>query len=133
MTYGIAYLASLLTMVGLDFVWLRSTSDALYRRDLGPLLAQDPKLAIAALFYILYAAGIVIFAVRPALDSADWRPAAFFGALFGFFAYATYDLTNFATMKVWSLRVTLLDIGWGALVTAATASVSALAAMKFRS
>jgi len=133
MTYGIAYLASLLTMVGLDFVWLRSTSDALYRRDLGPLLAQDPKLAIAALFYILYAAGIVIFAVRPALASADWRTAAFYGALFGFFAYATYDLTNFATMKVWSLRVTLLDIGWGALVTATTASVSALAAMKFRS
>ena len=132
MTYGIAYLASLLTMVGLDFVWLRSTSDALYRRDLGPLLAQDPKLAIAALFYILYAAGIVIFAVRPALDSADWRTAAFYGALFGLFAYATYDLTNFATMKVWSVRVTLLDIGWGMLVTAATASVSALAAMKFR-
>jgi len=132
MTYGIAYLASLLTMVGLDFVWLRSTSDALYRRDLGPLLAQDPNLAIAALFYILYAAGIVIFAVRPALDSVDWRTATFYGALFGFFAYATYDLTNFATMKVWSLRITLLDIGWGALVTAATASVSALAAMKSR-
>ena len=132
MTYGIAYLASLLTMAGLDFVWLRSTSDALYRRDLGSVLAQDPKLGIAVLFYVLYTAGIVIFGVRPALASSDWRMAALYGALFGLFCYATYDLTNHATLKVWSLRITLLDIGWGMLVTAASASAGALAAIKFR-
>jgi uncharacterized membrane protein len=66
------------------------------------------------------------------LTVSDWRAAALTGALFGLFAYATYDLTNFATLKVWSLRVTVLDIGWGALVTAAAASAGALAAIKLR-
>ena len=132
MTYAIAYLACLLAMAGLDFLWLTNTSDALYRRDLGPLLADDPKLGVAAVFYLAYAVGVVIFAVRPALASSDWRSAALYGALFGFFAYATYDLTNFSTLKVWSLRVTLLDIGWGMLLTAIAASVGALAALKFR-
>ena len=63
---------------------------------------------------------------------SDWRVAALYGALFGFFAYATYDLTNFATMKVWTLRVSLADIAWGAFLTAATASIAALAVLKFR-
>ena len=132
MTYAIAYLAALLAMAGLDYVWLTTMSAALYRRDLGPLLADDPKLGVAAVFYLAYAVGVVIFAVRPALASGDWRSAALYGALFGFFAYATYDLTNFSTLKVWSLRVTLLDIGWGIVLTAVAASVGALAALKFR-
>ena len=132
MTYPIAYLAGLLAMAGIDFLWLTNTSAALYRRDLGPLLAEDPRMSVAVIFYLVYAAGVVIFAVRPALAAADWRAAALYGALFGFFAYATYDLTNFATMKVWTLRVTLLDIGWGMLLTAAAAGAGALAALKFR-
>jgi uncharacterized membrane protein len=99
MTYAIAYLAALLAMAGLDFLWLTNMSAALYRRDLGPLLADDPKLGVAAVFYLAYAVGVVIFAVRPALASSDWRSAALYGALFGFFAYATYDLTNFSTLK----------------------------------
>jgi uncharacterized membrane protein len=132
MAYVIAYLASLLTMAGLDFLWLTNTSAALYRRDLGPLLADAPRMSVAVIFYLTYAVGIVIFAVRPALASADWRMAAFYGALFGFFAYATYDLTNFATMKVWSLRVTVLDIGWGMIVTATAASAGAFAALKLK-
>jgi uncharacterized membrane protein len=119
-------------MAALDFLWLSNTSAALYRRDLGVLLAEDPRMGVAVVFYLLYAAGIAIFAVRPALETADWRTAALYGALFGFFAYATYDLTNFATMKVWTLRVTLLDIGWGSFLTAVAASVGALAALKLR-
>jgi len=130
MTYPIAYLASLLTMAGLDYVWLTNTSASLYRHDLGALLADDPKMGVAVIFYLVYAAGIVIFAVRPALASSDWRMATLYGALFGLFAYATYDLTNFATLKVWTLRVTVLDIGWGAVVTAAAASAGALAALR---
>jgi len=132
MTYAIAYLATLLAMAGLDFLWLTKMSATLYRRDLGPILAEDPKLGVAVVFYLAYAAGIVIFAVRPALASSDWRSAALFGALFGFFAYATYDLTNFSTLKVWSLQVTLLDIGWGMVLTAVAASIGALAALRFR-
>ena len=132
MTYPIAYLASLLVMAGLDFLWLTNMSAALYRRDLGPLLAEDPRMGVAVIFYLAYAAGIVIFAVRPALAAADWRVAALYGALFGFFAYATYDLTNFATMKVWTLRVTVLDIAWGAVLTAAAAGTAAMVTLKFR-
>jgi len=132
MTYLIGYLVSLLAMAGLDFLWLTNMSAALYRRDLGPLLAEDPRMGVAVIFYLAYAAGVVIFGVRPALDAGDWRVAALYGALFGFFAYATYDLTNFATMKVWTLRVTLLDIGWGIFLTATAASVAAWAALKFR-
>jgi uncharacterized membrane protein len=132
MTYAIAYLVSLLVMAGLDFLWLTNTSAILYRRDLGPLLAEDPRMGVAVIFYLAYAAGIVIFAVRPALASGDWRAALLYGALFGLFAYATYDLTNFATMKVWSLRVTLLDMGWGMFLTAAAASAGAFAALRLK-
>ena len=132
MAYAIAYVVSLLAMAGLDFLWLTNMSAILYRRDLGPLLAEDPRMGAAAIFYLAYAAGMVIFAVRPALVAADWRLAMLYGALFGFFAYATYDLTNFATLKVWSLRVTMLDIGWGMAVTAAAASAGAIAALRLR-
>ena len=132
MTYLVGYVTTLLVMAGLDFLWLTNMSTILYRRDLGPLLAEDPRMGAAVIFYLAYAAGIVIFAVRPALSAADWRVAALYGALFGFFAYATYDLTNFATMKVWTLRVTVVDIGWGMFLTAAAASVAALAALKLR-
>ena len=131
MAYPIAYLVCLVVMGVLDFLWLSNTSEALYRRDLGPLLADNPNMTVAVIFYLLFAVGIVIFAVRPALTSGDWRIAALYGALFGFFTYATYDLTNFATMKVWTLRLTLLDMAWGSLLTAIVASVASLAALRF--
>jgi len=130
MPYLIAYIACVLVMGGLDFLWLINTSGALYQRDLGPLLAVNPNMTVAAIFYLTYIVGVLIFAVRPALAAGDWKTAALYGALFGFFTYATYDLTNYATMKVWTLRVTLLDIGWGTLLTAATASAGAVAALK---
>ncbi len=132
MIYAIAYLACLVVMGALDYLWLSNTSGPLYHRDLGPLLAENPNMTVAVIFYLGYAAGIVFFAVRPALTAGDWRAAILNGALFGLFAYATYDLTNFATMKVWTLRVTLLDIAWGMLLTAAAASAGTIAAMRVR-
>jgi uncharacterized membrane protein len=132
MAYGIAYIACLIVMGVLDFFWLTTMSPAVYRPDLGAVLADDPKMAAAVIFYLTYVAGILIFAVRPALADGEWRTAALYGALFGFFAYATYDLTNFATLKVWTLRVTLLDMAWGTFLTGATAAAGALAALKFK-
>jgi len=132
MAYIIAYIACLVVMGGLDFFWLTTMSPTLYRRDLGILLADDPNMTVAVIFYLTYMVGILIFAVRPALTSGDWRTAALYGALFGFFAYATYDLTNFATLKMWTLRVTVLDMAWGTFLTAVTAAAGALAALKFR-
>jgi uncharacterized membrane protein len=132
MAYLIAYLVCILVMGGLDFLWLSNTSDALYHRDLGPLLADNPNMTVAVIFYLVFIVGILIFAVRPALASGDWRTAALYGALFGFFTYATYDLTNYATMKVWTLRVTLLDIAWGTVLTGTVASAASMVALKFR-
>lgn len=132
MAYLIAYLVCILVMGGLDFLWLSNTSDALYHRDLGPLLADNPNMTVAVIFYLVFIVGILIFAVRPALASGDWRTAALHGALFGFFTYATYDLTNYATMKVWTLRVTLLDIAWGTFLTGTVASAASIVALKFR-
>lgn len=131
MAYVIAYFACVLVMGGLDFLWLSNTSGALYHRDLGPLLAEDPNMTVAVVFYLTYIVGVLIFAVRPALNTGDWKTAALYGALFGFFTYATYDLTNFATMKVWTLRVTLFDIAWGTVLTGIAASAGAVAALKF--
>jgi uncharacterized membrane protein len=132
MAYLIAYVVCILVMGGLDFFWLSNTSGPLYHRDLSPLLADNPNMTVAVIFYLLFVVGILIFAVRPALANGDWRTAALFGALFGFFAYATYDLTNFATMKVWTLRVTLLDIAWGTFLTGTAAAAASFVALKFR-
>ena len=132
MSYLIAYLVCIVVMGGLDYLWLSNTSGPLYHRDLATLLAENPNMTVAVIFYLVFVVGILIFAVRPALASGDWRTAALYGALFGFFAYATYDLTNFATMKVWTLRVTLLDIAWGTFLTGTVASAASLAALKFR-
>ncbi|HSS15073.1 MAG TPA: DUF2177 family protein [Rhizomicrobium sp.] len=132
MAYLIAYVVCILVIGGLDFLWLSNTSGPLYHRDLAPLLADNPNMIVAVIFYLLFVVGILIFAVRPALANGDWRTAMLFGALFGFFAYATYDLTNFATMKVWTLRVTLLDIAWGTFLTGAAAAAASLAALRSR-
>ena len=82
-------------------------------------------------FYLLYLVGVMIFAVRPALAGGDWRQATLFGALFGFFCYATYDLTNLATLKDFTLQATLMDLAWGAVITAVAATAGAIAALKF--
>src|SRR5882757_2011268 len=124
MAYLIAYLVCIVVMGGLDFLWLSNTSASIYHRDLGPLLADNPNMTVAVIFYLVFIVGILIFAVRPALASGDWQAAALYGALFGFFAYATYDLTNFATLKVWTLRVTLLDIAWGSFLTGTVAGTA---------
>lgn len=108
----------------LDAVWLNSMYTRLYQPEIGELLGPL-RWAPALTFYLLYIIGIQVFAIAPALASGKWVTAMVHGALFGFFCYATYDLTNHATMKIWSLKVTILDIIWG---TVATGTAAALAA-----
>ncbi len=129
--YIAAYLAAAIVMAGLDYVWLTTMMGPLYQRVLGPIMAPEPNMLAAVAFYLVYLVGIVWFAVRPALESGDWKTATLNGALFGLFAYATYDLTNMATLKVWSLQLTLVDMAWGAALTATAASAGALAALHF--
>ena len=109
----------------LDAVWLTKVGPKLYRPEIGELLMDGWRPAPALIFYALYMLGIQIFAVAPALEAGRWQAAALYGALFGFFCYMTYDLTNHATMKTWSLKVTLADIAWGTAATGIAAGAAA--------
>jgi len=100
----------------LDAVWLKSMSK-FYRIHLGHLMADKPHLGYAVAFYVLYIAGILFFALTPALDGGTWLTALGYGAALGTFAYATYDLTNAATLKDWPLPIVVADILWGAVLT----------------
>lgn len=121
MSHVVAYVVSLVVFVGVDFVWLSTMGVALYRATLGDLLAPTVRLPPAIVFYLAYPIGIVVFAVAPALAADSWLRGAALGALFGAIAYATYDLTNFATLRHWSLQITVLDIAYGAVASAAAA------------
>lgn len=125
----IAYVTALAVMAGLDFCWLSLAGEPVYRSALGAIMSEQPNWTAAAAFYLLYGVGVVLFAVRPGLSSGDWRTALLWGALFGFFAYATYDLTNLATLKIWSLKVSLIDMAWGAVLSGASAATGTWAAM----
>ncbi len=127
-TYAVAYVATLVVLAAVDFVWLATMGQAVYRPRLGALLLERPVLWAAVLFYLVYALGVVVFAVAPALSANAWLRAAGMGALFGMFAYATYDLTNLATLRSWSVLVTVLDIGWGAVLTSLGATAGYFAA-----
>lgn len=113
----IAYLTTGLVFLAIDAVWLTLTANALYRPHLGPILREGFALAPAAAFYFIYVGGMVFFAVRPGLLAGSPMTALIQGAALGFVAYATYDLTNQATLKVWSTTVTLADLAWGTFVT----------------
>jgi uncharacterized membrane protein len=124
--YVTAYLATGIAFLAIDAVWLTTMADLLYRPLLGEMLAESFNLTPAVLFYVIYIAGIVIFAVRPALESGKWTTGALFGALFGFCAYATYDLTNHATLRGWPATITIADLIWGTVLTSSSATVGFL-------
>jgi uncharacterized membrane protein len=121
--YVIAYFATLVVFVAIDSVWLTSMANVLYRPILKDILVTEFRLAPAIFFYLLYPLGLLIFAVSPALRSGNWNDALIYGALFGFFAYATYDLTNQATLKNWETKLTLIDLAWGSFVSGASATL----------
>ncbi len=118
----IAYPLTALVFLVLDALWLTTMADRLYRPALGRLMLERFDIAPAIAFYVLYVAGVVLFAVAPGLAHGRWSSALGLGALLGLFAYATYDLTNQATLRDWPWRVTLVDLCWGTFVTAAAAA-----------
>ena len=120
-----AYIATALIFGALDAIWLTKVGPKLYRPEIGELLMDGWRPAPALIFYVLYILGIQIFAVQPALAAGRWQVAAQYGALFGFFCYMTYDLTNQATMRAWSTKVTLMDIAWGTVATGIAAGAGA--------
>ncbi|HUN97231.1 MAG TPA: DUF2177 family protein [Bradyrhizobium sp.] len=127
MTYLIGYIAALLSFGVVDALWLRSMGPILYQPTLGDILLTEVRLIPAVAFYLLYPIGLVMFAVLPAVKSNSIVSAATSGLVFGAIAYATYDLTNFATLRNWTLQLTVLDIIYGAAVSGLAASAGTLA------
>jgi uncharacterized membrane protein len=132
MRFVVAYLATAVVFLGFDALWLSQIALGMYRRELGSLLLDQPNLAVAGLFYLLFVAGIVVLVVFPAANGAGWVNALWMGAVLGLVAYGTYDITNLSTLRNWSLTVTLVDLAWGALLTALSAAAGTLALTWFR-
>ncbi len=116
----IAYVATAVVFFAIDFVWL-TRAVGFYRGEIGNLLLDEPKLGYAAGFYLLYVVGVVVLVVMPAVTAGSWVQALLMGALLGLVAYGTYDMTNMATLKGYTLRVALVDMGWGTFLTAVSA------------
>lgn len=129
MKFVAAYFAAFATFLALDFAWLSLMVERLYRPALGDLLAARPNLPAAVIFYLVYIAGMIFLAVAPAVREGGIARAAVNGLVFGAVAYATYDLTNQATLRAWSMKVSVVDISWGAIASAA-ACVAGYAAFK---
>jgi uncharacterized membrane protein len=131
MAYSIAYVSTALVFLGFDAVWLTLGAQRLYRPLIGDILLERFNLLPALLFYVVYVAGIVVFAVSPAFNTGRWTTATLRGAFLGFVAYATYDLTNQATLRNWHVVVTVADLCWGTTLTAFAGTAGYLIARAF--
>jgi len=123
----VGYMVALVALAIVDALWLGFVSREFYKARLGQLLLDQPVWSIAILFYLIHAAGISVFPVPMALNGGSWTSAALYGALFGFFAYSAYDITNLATLRGWSMAISLVDLAWGTVATAIASTASFLA------
>lgn len=110
----------------IDLIWLGIIAKDLYSRHLGYIMRTPPNWIAAIGFYIIFILGLMFFALYPALDKEAIRYAFLYGAFFGFVAYATYDLTNLATLKDWPILITVIDLTWGTVLGGMTTSLSFL-------
>ena len=118
------YLSFLVALIAIDLVWLLGIAKNFYRDQMGDLMASEPKLLAGLAFYLLYALGVCIFVIGPALAKQSWIYALQYGALFGLFCYMTYDLTNLAVVRNFPAQLAFIDIAWGSLVTSLCASLA---------
>ena len=119
MRWGLAYAAALLALGVLDGVWLGFVERDFYRQEIGAQMVEQVRKIPAVAFYLLYPVGLLALVLHPM--PADWKGAMARGALVGVVAYATYDLTNLATLKQWSWRLAAVDVAWGTFISACTA------------
>jgi len=124
----VSYAAMAVLFPALDFVWFAVVAHGAYQAEIGGLLNPALHLAPAIGFYALYASGVLVFVVRPALDRDDWRGTALVAAFFGLVAYGTFDLTCLALIKGFTVTAAAIDMAWGAFATATAASAARLAA-----
>jgi uncharacterized membrane protein len=125
------YAITLPLFFAIDMVWLGVISKNFYREQIGFLMKANINWPAAILFYVLFIAGVVVFVVTPALEKQSWVHALLMGALFGLVTYATYDLTNLATMKDWPLTITIVDLLWGMTLSGSVSTLAYLIAKKF--
>ena len=118
----LAFAATATVMVALDLLWLGLIARPLYQQGIGHLMAERPIVPVAALFYAVYTLGLVVFAVAPQTAETRWAVVLGSAALFGFVAYATYDLTNLATLKGWPVGLTVIDMAWGTVLSVLSAA-----------
>ncbi len=118
------YLITLPVFLAIDFIWLTLIAKNFYAQYLGYLMKTNVNFTAAGLFYLLFVVGLVVFSVLPALEKNSWAQALFLGALLGLISYATYDLTNLATIKDWPLVVTIVDMIWGTVLGASVSLAS---------
>jgi len=116
------YLSFFIALITIDLIWLLGIAKNLYRNEMGDLMASEPKLLAGLAFYLVYALGVCIFVIVPALSKQSWLYALQYGALFGFFCYMTYDLTNLAVVRNFPTQLAFIDMAWGSAVTALCAS-----------
>lgn len=122
MEYVWAFVLTGAIFAAIDAVWLKATA-GFYKEEFGGMLRLVPNFTAAIIFYLLYVLGMVVFVLEPSFGGGQWWQVAIRGAVFGMVAYATYDLTNLATLKKWSVKITVIDIIWGALVTGVSAAL----------
>ena len=124
------YAIALPVFFAIDMVWLGLVAKDFYRGQIGSLMKTDFNWTAAILFYLLFIGGLIFFVIAPAVEKKSWMDALLIGALFGFMTYATYDLTNLATLKNWSLTVTIVDLAWGTMLAASVSTVTYFIAQK---
>lgn len=120
--YLATYAATLVLFLFIDGIWLGLVARNFYVQQLGSMLRPTPNFGVAGLFYALYVVGVLVFVIFPALNQGTWVTAAAYGALFGLIAYATYDVTNMATLDGWPVVMSVVDMIWGATLTATVAT-----------
>jgi len=124
------YLIALPVFLGIDMIWLTLIAKNFYAKQLGYLMAKNPNLFAALIFYLIFIGGLIVFVITPALDKKVWIQALLMGAFFGLVTYATYDLTNLATVKDWPLIITIIDLIWGIVLSAAVSVITYFIAVK---
>ncbi|MDN6196204.1 MAG: DUF2177 family protein [Atopostipes suicloacalis] len=124
MTYLKTYLVTFVVFFIIDLLWLGLLAKDLYRRELGEFMAPKTNWPAAIIFYAIFIAGLIYYAINPALASGSWFEALKLGAIFGFITYLTYDMTNLATLENWPLKITVIDILWGTSLNSLTSLIS---------
>jgi uncharacterized membrane protein len=120
--YFATYAATLLSLLIVDLIWLGVVAKPIYSEGIGHLMAEQPNLWAAAAFYLLYAAGLIYFAIAPPSRALAWKDTLLTAAIFGFVAYATYDLSNLATLRNWPPHLAIIDIAWGTVLSSIAAA-----------